>query len=330
MGQVLAGCATTQPVPLERFERTETHMAVPFRIVLYAMNETHAKAAFDAAFARIDELNRRLSDYDLDSELSQLSRGSGQGKWISVSDDLWRVLERAQHWARQTDGAFDVTIGPVVNLWRRARRIQRLPEPEKLNEARARVGYTNVVMNSKDRTVLLRVPEMRLDLGGIAKGFAADEALDALREHGVRRALVAAAGDVALGDAPPGERGWKVEIGAIDVTNAPPPIFLRLSAAGVSTSGDVFQRLEIEGVRYSHIIDPRTGIGLTNQSLVTVIAPDCTTADVLATAVGVLGPERGLALIKRTRGTAARILRKAEAEIEVIEQPSSRFSAGEK
>ena len=326
----LAGCATAPQPNLQRFEFTQTHMAVPFRIVLYATNQAHAKAASDTAFTRVRELNDRLSDYDLDSELSQLSRASGQNKWVRVSDDLWRVLERAQYWARKTDGAFDVTIGPIVNLWRRARRIQRLPEPEKLAEARARVGYTNVLLRPSDRSVLLRLHEMRIDLGGIAKGFAADEAVKALRRQGIRRALVAAAGDIATGDAPPDERGWRIEIGSLDVINAPPPRFLRLANVGVATSGDVFQRLEIAGVRYSHIVDPRTGIGLTDHSLVSVIARDGTTADVLATAVSVLGPERGMELIKRTRGAAVRILRKPNEKIEVVEFPKPFFNAVEK
>ncbi len=305
-------------------------MGVPFRIVLYTTNEVHAKAAADEAFARVRQLNDRLSDYDLDSELSRLSRASGQGLATRVSEDLWRVLKEAQYWAERSGGAFDVTVGPFVNLWRRARRIQRLPEPEKLAEARARVGYTNITLDAKNRTVLLKVPEMRLDLGGIAKGYAADEALKTLCRDGIRRALVAAAGDIALGDPPPGERGWKVEIGSLDVTNAPPALFLRLANRGVATSGDVFQRLEIDGVRYSHIVDPRTGLGLTDHSLVTVLARDCMTADALATTVSVLGPEAGLRLIKNTPGPAVRILRQPGDRIEVIEHPPSAFNAAEK
>jgi thiamine biosynthesis lipoprotein len=177
---------------------------------------------------------------------------------------------------------------------------------------------------------LLRVPEMRLDLGGIAKGFAADEALKALRAHGIQSALVAAAGDIALGGAPPGHRGWKIEIPSLDVTNAPPARFVTVANAGVSTAGDVFQRLELNGVRYSHIVDPRTGIGLTDHSLVSVIARDAITSDALETVVSVLGPEKGLELIKKTPRTAVRVMRKPGETIEVIEYPSDRFNDGEK
>ena len=304
-------------------------MGVPFRIVLYATNESHAKAASKAAFKRIEELNSKLSDYDLESELSKLSRTSGQGRAMKVSEDLWRVLETSQYWARRSAGALDVTVGPVVNLWRHARRLQQFPRADRLADARSRVGYTNLVLDAKNRTALLRVPEMRLDLGGIAKGFAADEALKVLRTNGIRRALVAAAGDIALGDAPPGERGWKVEIPSLDVTNAPLASFLVVANTSVSTAGDLFQRLELDGIRYSHIVDPRTGIGLTDHSLVTVIARDAMTSDALETAVSVLGPEKGVALIKKTPGAAVRIMRKPGETVEVVEYPQERFSDAE-
>jgi thiamine biosynthesis lipoprotein len=315
------GCVTLAPTELHRYEFGQLEMGVPFRIVLYATNETHAQTASKAAFTRIRELNDKLSDYDLDSELSKLSRTSGQQRVLPVSEDLWRVLEAAQYWARRSDGAFDITVGPVVNLWRHARRQQQLPRPDRLAEARSRVGYTNLVLDPKHRTALLRTPEMRLDLGGIAKGFAADEALQVLRRHGVQSALVAAAGDIAVSDPPPHERGWKVTLASLDVTNAPPACVLVLANCGVATSGDVFQRLEIDGVRYSHIVDPHTGIGLTDHSLVSVIAPDCITADVLATAVSVLGPEKGLQLIKGTPRAAVRILRMPNQRLELIEHP---------
>lgn len=328
---LLCGCATTPDGAWQRFEFRQPHMGVPFRIVLYATNEAHAKIAADAAFARIADLNAKLSDYDLDSELSKLSRASSQGRFVPVSSDLWRVLEASQNWAERTGGAFDITVGPVVNLWRHARRMQQLPRADRLSEMRARVGYTNVVLDPKNRSALLRMPEMRLDLGGIAKGFGADEAIKTLRRHGVPRALVAAAGDITVGDSPPGARGWKVELDSGDSNpRRKEGAILLLSRAGVSTSGDVFQFLEIDGIRYSHIVDPRTGLGLTNNATVAVIAPDAMTADALATAVSVLGPAEGLRLIKSTPQTAVRIVHKTNNAIEVIEFPKEKFNAGEK
>ncbi len=310
---------TESPVALERFEFAQPQMGVPFRIVVYAAEETRAQTAAQAAFDRVAQLNGILSDYDSDSELSRLCHTTPTNQPAPVSPDLWRMLEKSRDLSRRTDGAFDATLGPLVNLWRRARRRVELPPAHLLDEARARVGWRKLRLDPRHRTVTFLRPDMRLDFGGIAKGYAADEALAVLRQHGFPRALVAAAGDVTAGDPPPGETGWRIEIGAADHTNAPPPRVVRLRNASVSTSGDIFQRLEIGGRRYSHIVDPRTGIGLTHQALVTVIARDGTTADSLATAASVLGSAPGMALIERTPGAAALILRPDGDRVEALE-----------
>ncbi len=318
-------CVSTRSenATVQRFEYQQPQMGVPFRIVLYAPDSTAASSASAASFQRIKQLNDMMSDYDADSELSRLSRASGQGREVPVSDDLWRVLQRAQELAERSGGAFDVTVGPLVNLWRKARREHKMPDAIRLAQARQAVGYRHVRLNAQRQTVELLAPDMRLDLGGIAKGYAVDEALKVLRGLGIRRALVAGGGDMAVGDPPPGKKGWRIELAPLDVTNAPPARFVSLTRAAIATSGDSFQRLEIEGQRYSHIIDPRTGIGLTDHSLVSVIAPDCITADSLTKVVSVLGPERGLQFIENTPAAAARLVRKPGEQIEVYE--SSRF-----
>ena len=293
-------------------------MGVPFRIVLYASSANVASNAAEAAFARVSELNSILSDYESDSELSRLSRTSGSNQEVPLSDDLWRVLAKAQEASRKSDGAFDVTVGPLVQLWRKARRDRKLPPSERLEEAKARVGYTNVVLNPARKSARLLRPEMRLDVGGIGKGYALDEALKVLRSHGVARALVTGGGDMAAGDPPPEKKGWRIEIAPLDVTNAPPARFVLLRRAGLATSGDLFQRLEIDGKRYSHIVDPRTGLGLTDHSLVTIIASDCTTADALSKVVSVLGPKKGFEIVEQF-GAAAHVVRKPDDRIEEIE-----------
>jgi thiamine biosynthesis lipoprotein len=251
--------------------------------------------------------------------LNELSRTSGQGKAVPVSEELWKMLERAQALAARTEGAFDITVGPCVSLWRRARRTHEMPSPERLTEALHAVGYMKLRLNSQDHTAELVVPNMKLDLGGIAKGYAVDEALRTVRVHGIKRALVAGAGDLAVSDPPPGRKGWRVEIAPLDLTNAPPRQFVLLTRSGLATSGDLFQHLEIDGTRYSHIVNPRTGIGLTDHSLVTVIAPDCMSAGSLATALSVVGPERGMKLIEETPQAEAHVVRKPQDEIEVRE-----------
>ena len=292
---LLAGCVSVGRQDLSRYEFTKPQMGTPFRMVLYAPDPAHAEAAAEAAFRRVEALNQIFSDYETDSELNELSRTAGSGKWVRVSDDLWRILVESQRFAALSDGAFDVTVGPCVSLWRKARREKRLPDAVKLAEAREAVGYRKLEL--KEKRARLLVPDMKLDLGGIAKGYAVDEAMKVLRAHGIRHALVGAAGDIAVSESPPGKTGWQIEIGA-------PSKPVSLSNAAVSTSGDIFQHLEVNGVRYSHIVDPRTGIGITHQLLVSVIAPDSMTADALATAISVLGPEKGTALAKRFRGTS--------------------------
>src|SRR5205085_10535960 len=204
------------------------------------------------------------------------------------------------------------------------RRERKLPNPEQLAAARAAVGYEKLELDAHRRTAKLLAPGMRLDLGAIAKGYAADQALRVLESRGLTRALVSGGGDMALGTAPPGAKGWRIEIAPLDVTNAPPARFVTLSDMGLATSGDVFQNIEIAGKRYSHIVDPRTGVGLTDHSLVTVIAADGMTADGLATAVSVLGPTAGLKHVAKVKGASAHVVRKPGDEIESMESPGFR------
>ena len=280
-------------------------MGAPFRIVLYAPDAARAETAANAAFARVEGLNQIFSDYETDSELNALSRTAGSGKVVQVSDDLWRILLKAQRFAELSNGAFDVTVGPCVNLWRKARREKKLPDNNRLTEALRAVGYKKLEV--KNKTARLLVPDMKLDLGGIAKGYAVDEAMKVLKKHGIRSALVGAAGDIAVNEPPPGKSGWQIEIGS-------PPKIVSLSHAAVSTSGDTFQHLEVNGVRYSHIVDPRTGLGLTNQQIVSVIAADSITADALATAISVLGPKKGEALAEHFPRTSVHFRLQSLAE----------------
>jgi thiamine biosynthesis lipoprotein len=293
-------------------------MGTQFRIVFYAPDEAAAKKAADAAFARIAHLDDTMSDYKETSELMALGRQAG-GPPVKVSDDLFRVLAASQKVARRSDGAFDVTIGPVVRLWRRARRQRELPAPQRLAAARELVGYEKLILNEQARTARLLKKGMLLDLGGIAKGFAADEAQAVLKQHGIRSALVAAGGDIVVSGPPPGSPGWRIGIAPLDAPDKPPTRQLVLKDAAVSTSGDAEQFVEINGKRYSHIVDPKTGVGLLGRNSVTVVAPNGMTSDSLATAVSVLGPAKGIELIDTTEGTAALVIQAAETGESVIE-----------
>ena len=304
---------TTRPVSdasLEKFGFIQPKMGTVFRIVVYAPDKATAEKAVGAAFARVDELNAILSDYDPKSELSRLSQQTNAGPMTRparVSDDLWRMIDRGREAAALSDGAFDITIGPFTRLWRRSKEMKELPTPERIELTRKSVGFEHVKLDDREHTVQLVAPKMRLDVGGIAKGYTAEEAMKVLRRFGITRAVVGAAGDIAVGDPPPGKAYWRIGVQSLQRPDELAGSLL-LHNCGISTSGDTYRVVEIDGKRYSHIVDPRTGLGLTGRIGVTAVAPDATTTDWLSTAVSVLGPEKGLALAEQIPGAAVRIV----------------------
>ena len=307
---------------LQKFAFEKAEMGVPFRITLYAVNEDAAKRAADDGFARVAALNHIFSDYEDDSELTQLSRTSGRGRAVKVSDELWIVLARAQVLAARTDGAFDVTCGPLTSMWRRARRKQELPAADLVAEMTSRVGWKKMRLDEKARTVELLAPEMRLDVGSIAKGYACDEALKTLRANGCPRAMVAGSGDISAGDPPPGRKGWRIEVVGLDLddaASAPAPVVIEIANAAIATSGDRNQRLDANGKRFSHILDPRTGQPLTDHALVSVVAKDGLTAGI-STACSVIGPHEALKLAAEWKA-AIRIQRMPGDKVEITESP---------
>ncbi len=295
--------------PLERHEFVQIRMGVPVRITVYAPDKAVAIQATDAAYARLKALDRCLSDYDPDSELNRLCKHP-PGEAVAVSDDLWYMLEQSEKYAEMSGGAFDATIGPVVKLWRIARRKKQLPDPEQLNTAREAVGHHLVKLNAAHKTVTLARSGMQLDFGGIAKGYGADEAYKVLVENKIPIALVAVAGEIRAGDPPPDRAGWNVQIEtrSADSSASEKPITLVLCRQAVSTSGDTYQYLELNGIRYSHIVDPNTGLGLTIPSSVTVVSTNCTQTDALATVISVLGPQKGIELLKQYPNASAMIV----------------------
>jgi thiamine biosynthesis lipoprotein len=287
------------PPTLERFEFSQPHMGTQFTLILYAADTKVANRASEIAFRRIRALDVEiLSDYQSNSEITRLSQSAPSLRPIKLSDDLFQVLLRSQQISQQSDGAFDVTVGPLTKLWRRARRREELPPAARLDAARLAVGYRYLELDPKGKTAKLLQPKMRLDLGGIAKGYAVDQALAELSQCGISRALVNAGGDLAASGPPPDRPGWRIGIAPLK-SGAPPSQFGNLAHAAIATSGDAFQFVEINGERYSHIVDPRTGVGLTDRSSVSILAPDCTTADGYASATSVLGPQAGLEMIKQ-------------------------------
>lgn len=282
-------------------------MGTKFIVLIDEDDKKKAEEGALAAFKEGQRLNMVLSDYESSSELFRFSESSGSGTKFALSDDLFKVLSHGQELSRQTDGSFDLTVGPLSRLWRIARFRKKMPPEEKLVAALNRVGYQSMRLSPKDRTGILRTPGMVLDLGGIAKGYAADRMMETLREKGLSRCLIDAGGDLVIGDPPRDSKGWRVEIGGRKHPDLP---ILHLSNLAVATSGDLEQFVTLNGKRYSHLIDPGTGLGLTTQCQVTVVAPTGLQADSLASACLVMGLEKSKKLLESKGGIKAYYLRK--------------------
>ena len=293
-----------------RFEFSEAHMGTRFRIVVYAGDSQAAIVASRAAFDRVAQLDAIMSDYNETSELMTVCRQSEPGKPLRIGADLFEVLQKGQWMSELSMGAFDVTAGPLVRLWRRTRRTGELPEPRRLEQALKLTGYKKIHLDPKNRSVTFDRSGVLLDLGGIAKGYAADQAMVVLKRFGVSAALIAAGGDILVSDPPPDSNGWVIGITPLQSSDLQPERYVVLKNQAVSTSGDVHQFVQIGADRYSHIIDPRTGLALKGPASVTVVAPDCVTSDSLATAVSVMGAERGGRLVESFPGASAIFVRK--------------------
>jgi len=272
---------------LERFRFEEPAMGTIFVIEVYARSRPAVQEAVQEAWSRVHALIAAFSDYDPNSELMRFCREPA-GSRVALSPELQAILKLSGDLHRDSAGAFDVTIGPLKRLWRQSRRDAVLPSSERLAEARALVGWEKVELFA-DGTASLARDEMRLDLGGIAKGYAADEALAVLIRRGFPHALVAASGDVVAAEAPPGEPGWPVRAASLTAPETGDTV-VHLRHQALSTSGDTQQSAEIDGKIYSHILDPKTGLGLTQRRMVNVLAPNSALADGWATALSIAGP----------------------------------------
>lgn len=308
---------------LKRFECIAPCMGMQARIVMFAADQRQAKTAGDAAIAEMTRLDQILSDYRDDSETAAVNWAAA-GAPIAVSRDFLEVLSASLEVSRRSEGAFDVTIGPVTQLWRAARRDGSSPDEVEIASAHALVDWRMVEVDRAAGTVRLAKSGMRLDFGGIGKGFAADRAFQTLQAHGITTAFVAISGDIRLGDAPPGSKGWRISV-ADGISESSTSSVYELINCGISTSGDAEQFIVVDGERRSHILNPREGLGLTGRSAVTVIAPNDTIADALATALSVLPPADGVRLVESIDGASARIVHLSDGR--PIITVSSRFPA---
>ena len=287
-----------------RYDFVEVHYGnIPVELTLYARDAEQVRTAARLAFARVAELAAMMSDYALDppSALNRIAADAPAAG--SVPPELFLALERAKALHRDTDGAFDITSKPLVQLWRVAQRLGELPPADRVRRAREFVDIAALELDPHARTARLARAGMWLDLGGLAKGQIGDEVVRLLREHGVPRCRYHAGGDMVFGDAPPGLPGWPVHV--VDLRLEGEALSFWTSNAAASVSGDLFRFVEIDGVRYAHVIDPRTGLGVTARKLACVRGPRGIDTDALATAGVILDAsawQRALARVPGCRG----------------------------
>lgn len=262
-----------------RIETQRPLMGTLFTIKTYARDAKEGYLAMEEALDLAEDFGNRATDYDPDSELNRITK-SPVGTPVQVSDDLFEVLLLGKNLAHQTKGIFDPTYGPLTHLWRETRRTNRIPSDEELAEARTRCGIDHLSFDEDKKTITVLREDLQLDLGGIAKGFAADLIFNHLKKEGYPQSLIAAAGDLRIGDPPPGKDGWNIGLRTFRLT---PTSSIKLKNCAVSTSGDLFQNVIAEGQKYSHLIDLRTGLGLTTRRAASVILPEAKLTDPLAT-----------------------------------------------
>ncbi len=271
---------------LQRFSYSKEKMGSPFNLIFYANDSKQADSLAKNCFVLIDSLNAHYSDYDSSSELSKLSKFAGV-RPLKVSPLLFDLLLLSQLAYKKSQESFDITIGPLSRLWRKARKEKVFPDKKAVLAKKKLVNFSKIKLNTKKRELYLPIKGMQLDLGGIAKGYTAEAVISYLKANGIVHALADAGGDMAMSGAPPGSPGWTISVNVPESTEEVLNKNLSLQNQAVATSGSAFQYMEYKGKKYSHIIDPRTGYGITSLRNVTVVAKDGATADWLATACSI-------------------------------------------
>lgn len=269
-----------------RYEYSHQQMGTQIGLVFYEKDRSRADSIAQLVFQRIDELNSILSNYLPQSEINQL--GKKPNRDVVVSTDLFRLMNISGDYAKRTSGAFDITLGPLIELWKKARKNKQVPSMAEIRSAQQRTGHSNLEFPNLN-TVRLKQEGMQLDVGGIGKGFAADEAIHLLKRNGINSALIDMGGDVTVSGAPPNKEFWILGFSYFNEKGEEVFQKVKLKNQAVATSGDLYQYSVIEGKRYSHIIDSKSGMALSNNIQVTVIAPNGSMADAYASALSVSG-----------------------------------------
>ena len=287
----LGASSCASPI-LRKFEDTRSMMDTFVTITVYAADEEKADAAIDAGFARMEEIERVASIFDEQSQASQLNR---DGYLEAPSEDFQQLITKSLEYGKLTDGAFDITVQPLLELWEAG--LWQEPEAvqqSRINETLALVGWEKISL--QDDKIFFTVPGMKITLGGIAKGYAADEALKVIKKAGIKYALVNAGGDMSTFSSKPKGVPWVIALVNPDDETQSLANF-EISSKAIATSGNYERYFDPEREAH-HIIDPKTGYSAQECISTTVIADNATQADALATAIFVMGPEAGVELIE--------------------------------
>jgi thiamine biosynthesis lipoprotein len=268
-------------------------------ITVSSDSEQKAKTAIDRAFKELERLERLLNYYSEDSEVSLINKNAGI-KPVKVSKETIEIIDKAIYVSENTDGAFDITVGPVIALWDFQKKA--LPDDRIIKEKLKLVGYKNIVINKDDSTVFIKKKGAEVNLGGIIKGYAADKAVEVLKNSNIKSGIVAIAGDIKTFGTGPDGKFWKLGIqnprqkGKNDEILAT----VELSDIAISTSGDYVRFFIKDGKRYHHLLNPKTGYPAYGCQSITIIAKDSVLADGFATGIFIVGPQKGMDIIKRS------------------------------
>jgi thiamine biosynthesis lipoprotein len=288
----------TLSAQLKRFEFPNSKMGSSFNIIFYHTDSAEAISLSKECFLIVDSLNNIFSDYSSESEVGKLALQKSLTD-IKLSDELFAMIIRSKDAWKRSGKTFDVTIGALTQLWRKAKKENRFPSEAEIKAAKELIGFKNLTINESSKTISFKKPGTSLDFGGIVPGYVAQRVIDLLKTKNINIALVDASGDIVTGDAPPGKDGWTIGINLPENQSEIWDKKLELKNLAVSTSGDVYRYTIHNGIKYSHIIDPRTGYGVTSQRNVTVITNYGTDADWLATACSILSIKKALKLAKK-------------------------------
>lgn len=282
---------------LKRYEFTENKMGSPFNIIFYHSDSLKAISLQKQCFAIVNSLNDIFSDYTLNSEVGKLTLLNPLQEQ-KISDELFSMVMYSKNVYAASYKSFDITMGALTHLWRKAKKENRFPQDEEIKAAKQLTGFKNLILDPEKRTIAFKKQGMQLDFGGIVKGYTAQRVIEFLKTNGTPIALVDAGGDIVVSSPPPFKDGWKIAI------NIPESGFelwnknLELKNCAVATSGDIYRFIIHDGKKYSHIIDPKTGYGVTSLRNVTVITKDGAAADWLATACSILPIKKALRLVR--------------------------------